>query len=261
MRGVPHNLGALDTNARYHPVNGSTPEPEGDSLSSSSNSPIRPDPDESEFYNGSNDSQSSIGATFQDMAVTEEHKVPAGRLPAEVLIGIFSKLNKPQDQLNCMLVCKEWARNCVILLWHRPVCATWEKHERICKTLSLPVPYFAYSGFIKRLNLAGLSKEVSDGSVKPLAVCTQVERLTLTHCTQLTDGGLIDLLTDATHLLALDIAGDSEITEASMKVLAQYCHRLQGLNITSCRKISNESLIMVAENCKYIKRVCSSQLL
>jgi F-box and leucine-rich repeat protein GRR1 len=234
-----------------------TPDPDGDSQSSSSNSPARADFEESDFYGGNNDSQSSIGVpTFQDMAVSEELKIaPANRLPAEVLIGIFSKLSSPQDLLNCMCVSKRWARNSVDLLWHRPACTSWPKHGSICTTLSLPDPYFAYRDFIKRLNLASLADRVNDGSVVPLAVCTRVERLTLTNCDGLTDGGLTALLTGSSHLLALDISGDSQITEDSMVVLAENCRRLQGLNISNCIRISNESMIKVAENCKYIKRV------
>ncbi|KAH8595729.1 hypothetical protein B0O99DRAFT_686711 [Bisporella sp. PMI_857] len=257
MRGVLTNLEPLDTNEPRRglqaPLN-----PEGDSQSSSSNSPspIRPDPDESDFYNVNNDSQSSIGNTFQDMAVSEELKsAPAARLPAEVLIAIFSKLSNPHDQMNCMRVSKLWANTCVELLWHRPACTTWEKHEKICNTLSLDHPYFAYREFIKRLNLASLAKDVNDGSVEPLAVCPRVERLTLTNCKNITDSGLIALLDQSVNLLALDIAGNEEITEASMKTLARFCHKLQGLNITGCQKISNESLIEVANNCKYIKRL------
>ena len=233
-----------------------TPDPEGDSQSSSSNSPARADYDESDFYNGNNDSQSSIGGTFQDMAVSEEIcQAPANRLPAEVLIGIFSKLSSSQDLLNCMRVSKRWARNCVDQLWHRPACTTWDKLHFICTTLSLDSPYFEYREFIKRLNLASLAEGVNDGSVKSLSVCTRVERLTLTNCGGITDSGLIGLLTDSNHLLALDISGVWEITAASMLALAEHCRRLQGLNVSSCVKISNESMITVAENCRYLKRV------
>ncbi|RFU25297.1 hypothetical protein B7463_g11036, partial [Scytalidium lignicola] len=235
----------------------SSVDPEEDSQSSSSNSPARADYEESDFFAGNNDSQSSIGVpTFQDMAVSEEACMsPADRLPAEVLIGIFSKLSSPQDLLNCMRVSKRWARNSVDLLWHRPACTTWNKHSSICKTLSMENPYFAYRDFIKRLNLAALAERVNDGSVYPLAVCTRVERLTLTNCGGLTDSGLGYLLKDSGHLLALDISGDNQITEASMYALAEHCRRLQGLNISSCKKISNESLIRVAESCRYIKRL------
>lgn len=255
MRGPVPNMAPLNTDASYR----ATPDPEGDSQSSSSNSPARADYEESDFYQGNNDSQSSIGVpTFQDMAVSEEVCMPpANRLPAEVLIGIFSKLSNPQDLLNCMCVSKRWARNSVDLLWHRPACTTWNKHGSICRTLTIANPYFAYRDFIKRLNLATLAGGVNDGSVFPLSVCTRVERLTLTNCEGLTDHGLKGLLTDCSHLLALDISGDTQITEASMFTLADNCRRLQGLNISGCTRISNESMIKVAEKCRYIKRASS----
>ncbi|KAF8854910.1 SCF E3 ubiquitin ligase complex F-box protein-like protein grrA [Acephala macrosclerotiorum] len=246
-------MAPITTDAPYR----ATPDPEGDSQSSSSNSPARADYEESDFYAGNNDSQSSIGVpTFQDMAVSEEScEPPANRLPAEVLIGIFSKLSSPTDLLNCMRVSKRWARNSVDLLWHRPACTTWNKHGFICRTLSLPDPYFAYRDFIKRLNLAALSDGVNDGSVTALQFCKRVERLTLTGCDGLSDGGLVGLLEGNHHLLALDISGDTQITEASMYTLADNCKRLQGLNISNCTRISNQSMIAVAENCKYIKRL------
>lgn len=245
---------AADLAAQYR----GTPDPEGDSLSSSSNSPARQDFEESDFYTGNNDSSSSIGLPntgFRDMSVAEDKPSAESMLPAEIFITIFSKLGNPNDMLSCMRVSKRWARNCVELLWHRPACTNWTKHSSICKTLSLTDPYYPYADFIKRLNLASLADRVNDGSVLPLSKCNKVERLTLTNCVGLTDGGLIALVTGSSHLLALDIAGDIEVTEASMYQLAENCRRLQGLNITSCKRISNESMIKVAENCKYIKRV------
>ncbi|KAE8452040.1 hypothetical protein EG329_002205 [Mollisiaceae sp. DMI_Dod_QoI] len=227
MRGHHPTMAPINTDDSYR----ATPDPEGDSQSSSSNSPARADYEESDFYAGNNDSQSSIGVpTFQDMAVSEEScEPPANRLPAEVLIGIFSKLSSPHDLLNCMRVSK--------------------------RTLTISNPYFAYRDFIKRLNLAALSDRVNDGSVAALQVCKRVERLTLTGCDGLSDGGLVGLLDGNNHLLALDISGDTQITEASMFALAENCKRLQGLNISNCQKISNQSMIAVAENCKYIKRL------
>lgn len=257
MRGLRHAVPPINPTATYRAA---TDEEEG-SQSSSSNSPTVVDYEESDFFTGNNDSQSSIGVpTFQDMAVTEESCTPPiNRLPAEVLINVFSKLNSPVDLLNCMCVSKRWARNSVDLLWHRPACTTWPKHGAICRTLSLQDPYFAYRDFIKRLNLATLADRVNDGSVLPLSVCTRVERLTLTNCEGLTDHGLIGLVTDNSHLLALDISGDLQITEGAIYVLAEHCRRLQGLNISGCIRISNEAMIKVAENCRYIKRVCRNR--
>ena len=234
-------------------------ENEGDSYSSTSNSPARPeDYEESDFYAGNNDSQSSIGVpTFQDMSVTEdcEPEPPANRLPAEVLINIFSKLSESSDLLNCMCVSKLWARNCVEQLWHRPSCTTWENHASICKTLSEEKPYFEYRQFVKRLNLASLGPGVNDGSVLPLAVCDRIERMTLTKCNHLTDSGLTGLLTRSDKLLALDISEDVLITGDSMITLAENCRLLQGLNVMGCTEISNESLITVAKHCRHLKRV------
>ncbi|RAL60726.1 hypothetical protein DID88_009832 [Monilinia fructigena] len=62
-----------------------TPDIGDDSHSSTSNSPARADYEESDFFTGNNDSQSSIGVpTFQDMAVTETCISASNRLPAEV---------------------------------------------------------------------------------------------------------------------------------------------------------------------------------
>ncbi len=255
MRGTSPNLSPIDTHLTYRAM---TAEAEGDSQSSSSNSPARADDaEESDFYAGNNDSQSSIGVpTFQDMAVSEVVcQAPVDCLPAEVLITVFAKLASPTDLLSCMLVSKRWSRNCVDLLWHRPAASKWDKYRLICNTLSTPNAYFAYHDFIKRINLASLSDEVNDGSVEPLMNCSRVERLTLTLCRNITDQGLQGLLRNSSHLLALDISGLHEVTEVSMFTLADHCKRLQGLNVSQCKKISNESLIAVASNCKNIKRV------
>ncbi|PHH80702.1 hypothetical protein CDD82_1557 [Ophiocordyceps australis] len=232
-------------------------ESQDDSRSASSTaSPGPPDNEESDFFQGLNDSQSSIGVpNFQDMQVTEFCGPPVARLPNEILISVFSRLNSPSDLFHCLLVSKRWARNAVDLLWHRPACSDWENHRRICLTLGQERPFFRYRDFIKRLNLATLADKVNDGSVLPLAVCTRVERLTLTNCRGLTDSGLVALVENSPSLLALDISNDKNITERSIHAIAQNCKRLQGLNISGCDGISNESMIVLAQNCKFIKRL------
>lgn len=235
------------------------PEDQQDSRSTSSaSSPLPAEYEESDFYANGNDSQSSLGVpNLQDMQVTDQYDClpPVQRLPNEILICIFSKLSISTDLLCVMLTCKRWSKNAVDLLWHRPACTSWDKYERVCSTLSLELPYYSYAEFVKRLNLAQLSGQVSNGSVQPLASCNRVERLTLTSCTKLADTGLIALVRNSSHLMALDISGDKEVTEESIKVIAEHCKRLQGLNITSCVKISSESLVLLAESCKYLKRV------
>ncbi|KAK4222518.1 SCF E3 ubiquitin ligase complex F-box protein grrA [Podospora fimiseda] len=231
--------------------------PEDSRSTSSTSSPAPPDNEESDFFLNANDSQSSLGVpNIQDMQVADDECIPpVNRLPNEILIAIFSKLSTLSDVLHVMLTCKRWSRNAVDILWHRPSCTSWEKHNLICRTLSVENPYFHYRDFVKRLNLASLHESVNDGSVVPLAACNRVERLTLTNCKNLTDSGLIPLITNNTHLLALDISNDDQITEASIYAIAEQCKRLQGLNVTGCGKISNESLINLAKSCRYLKRL------
>ncbi|KEY64898.1 hypothetical protein S7711_03890 [Stachybotrys chartarum IBT 7711] len=224
--------------------------------SSSTNSPVPADNEESDFFLAANDSQSSLGVpNLQDMQVDDVCFPPVNRLPNEILISIFSKLSLPSDLFHCMQVSKRWARNSVDLLWHRPSCVDWKNHSIICRTLGEPNPFFHYRDFVKRLNLASIAKDVSDGSIQPLAVCTRIERLTLTKCLGLTDQGLIALVENSASLLALDISEDKNITEKSIYAIAQHCRRLQGLNISECDNISNESMIALAQSCKYIKRL------
>ncbi|KAK5632849.1 hypothetical protein RRF57_008564 [Xylaria bambusicola] len=240
------------------PVVAAAEESRDSRSSSSTNSPAPADNEESDFFLVNNDSQSSLGVVpnLQDMQVADPECLPTvAALPSEILISIFSRISEPKELLNCMLTCKRWARNVVEILWHRPSCTTWEKHSSICSTLGLERPFFTYTDFIKRLNLAALADGVNDGSVLPLAVCTRVERLTLTNCHGLTDGGLVPLIRSSQHLLALDISGDNNITEASIIAIADNCRKLQGLNISGCRQVSNESLVQLAENCRFIKRL------
>ncbi|KAL2754179.1 hypothetical protein ACRALDRAFT_1063101 [Sodiomyces alcalophilus JCM 7366] len=246
---------------------GATPPaigPEDSRSSSSTNSPIPADNEESDFFHGGNDSQSSVGIpNTEDMQVSdvtddsEDYLPGVAKLPNEILISIFARLNSTSDLFRCMLVSKRWAKNAVDLLWHRPACNNWQNYSSVCRTLQLETPFFAYRGFIKRLNLAasGLADKISDGSVIPLAVCTRVERLTLTNCRQLTDQGLVPLVTDSSFLLALDVSGNEHITDASIRAVAKYCKKLQGLNISGCRQVTNEGMILLAQNCRYLKRL------
>ncbi|KAI0536159.1 hypothetical protein GGR58DRAFT_405184 [Xylaria digitata] len=249
---------ASDTNSLPVPIVAEDSRSRDSRSSSSTNSPAPADNEESDFFLVNNDSQSSLGVVpnLQDMQVTDPECLPTvAALPSEILISIFSRISEPKELLNCMLTCKRWARNVVEILWHRPSCTTWEKHSSICATLGLERPFFTYTDFIKRLNLAALADGVNDGSVTPLAVCTRVERLTLTNCRGLTDGGLTPLVRNSQHLLALDISGDDNITEASIFAIAENCRKLQGLNVSGCRQVSNESLTKLAESCRFIKRL------
>ena len=233
------------------------------SASSSASSPERAayDDDTDFFTVQRNDSESSIGvASLRDMTVSpsreREYRVsPISRLPPELLIGVFTKLSSSMDLRSCMLVSKTWSRNSVDLLWHRPLCNTWQNLESVIKSIRESGGYYPYHALVKRLNLSNLNDRVNNGTVKPFMHCNRIERLTLTGCVQLTDEGVCSLIYGSRSLLALDITGLDSITDHTLRAVSDNCGRLQGLNITDCSKVTDDSLVEVAEHCHFLKRL------
>lgn len=233
-----------------------------DSASSSSSSPERAVYDDTDFFTVSrNDSQSSIGASplresSTSPSLEREHRLsPISRLPPELLMCIFSKLSSSIDLRSCVLVSKSWSRNCVDLLWHRPLCNTWPNLLNVVASVRNPISYFPYNDLVKRLNLSNLTEQISDGTVLPFIHCKRIERLTLTGCVRLTDQGVISLVEGSKCLLALDITGLESVTDLSLRTVSENCPRLQGLNITDCSRVTDESLVAVAHACRFLKRV------
>lgn len=245
----------------------------GRSDSSSSTSPERGveiDDDNESFTMQPNDSQSSLAPSLSPdsdqealrRAIEERHRVsPISRLPAELMLAIFAKLSSPADLRNCMLVSRDWSRNSVALLWHRPNTARWSSVKNVITSIRKPDSYFVYSRLVRRLNLSTLGSEgdegneVSDGTLLPMASCKRIERLTLTNCKKLTDLSLTAMLKDNHSLLALDITNVASATDRTMYMLADNAVKLQGLNITNCDKITDESLEAVARSCRHLKRL------
>lgn len=233
------------------------------SASSSSSSPERAAyEDDTDFFTTQrNDSQSSIGvSSLREVPLSpdqeREHRLsPISRLPPELLIGVFTKLSSSMDLRSCMMVSKTWSRNSVDLLWHRPLCNTWDNLQSVTKSIQKADGYYSYNALVKRLNLSNLNEQINDGTVKPFIMCNRIERLTLTGCIKLTDGGVCSLVDGSRSLLALDITGLDSITDHTLKAVSENCGRLQGLNITDCSKVTDGSLVAVAENCHFLKRV------
>lgn len=235
---------------------------EAPSESSSSSSPERAVDDDTDFFMAqANDSQSSIGvSTFRDMTVTpaleREHRLsPISRLPPELLISIFAKVNSTNDLLHCMLVSQNWAVNSVGILWHRPLCNNWKNLLNVVASVRKTDGFFPYYDLVKRLNLSALNDKISDGTVQPFVQCKRVERLTLTNCSKLTDMGVSALVDGNKHLQALDVSDLDSLTDHTLFTVANNCPRLQGLNITQCVKVTDDSLVAVSERCRQIKRV------
>lgn len=238
----------------------------GSNSSSSSTSPERETEDEQDsFMMQANDSQSSLGMdispeTSEDVAARREHEErcrlsPVARLPAELLISIFSRLSSASDLQSCMLVSKEWAKNSVGLLWHRPAMSKWDCIHNVVQSIRKTDKFFAYQDLVKRLNMSTLAAQVSDGTLVGMIDCKRIERLTLTNCTKLTDLSLQPLVDSNRSLLALDVTGLDQLTDRTMMTVADNCLRLQGLNVTGCKKLTDASISAVAKNCRHLKRL------
>lgn len=184
--------------------------------------------------------------------------IPVYRLPAEIMIAIFSRLSSTRDLLSCMLVSREWATNSVGLLWHRPSMNDWTSVHSVLTSVRMAKKTFAYEDLVKRLNLSTLGSQMSDGVLLGMTSCKRIERLTLTSCTKLSDYSLVPLVRGNRSLVALDVTGMEQFTDRALLTVAENCVRLQGLNVTGCRKLTDESVIAVAKNCRHLKRVCLS---
>jgi F-box and leucine-rich repeat protein GRR1 len=235
-----------------------------ESISSASTSPERDiDDDNDSIMMMANDSQSSLALSIPEelsdslaREIAERCRVsPISRLPAELMISIFQKLGSSKDLKTCMLVSKEWARNSVGLLWHRPATGKWESLHNVVQSIRSAQAFFDYDHLVKRLNLSSLGPQVSDGTLLPFSSCKRIERLTLTGCTKLTDQSVSRMVDGNRSLLALDVTGMESVTDVTMETVANNCFRLQGLNITGCRKITDDSLINVARSCRHLKRL------
>ena len=217
-----------------------------------------------EFFNHRNESVSSLAPsmlehdTVMASGETARPKENTHMLPPELLIAIFSRLSAPSDLFNCMKMSKRWARNSVELLWHRPVCNTWDNLTAVANAVVDAKSFFPYEQLIRRLNLSSLSDQISDGTLQPFMTCKRIERLTLTNCSEVGDQGIMNIVKGSGGLLALDITGLSTVSDNSIHALASNCPKLQGLNITGCRKVTDDSLVHLAKSCKYLKRVSAA---
>ncbi len=208
-----------------------------------------------------NDSQSSLGVpNLREMSVSvdleREHRIsPISKLPPELLLEIFRRLNTATDLRNCMLVSYHWAVHTVGILWHRPQCNKVTNLINVTSSLSSGAGFFPYQDLVKRLNLSALNDKVNDGTAQAFMHCKRIERLTLTSCAKLTDQGVSMLVDGNKHLQALDVTDLSSLTDHTLFNVADSCPRLQGLNVTNCSQITDESLIAVSESCRQLKRV------
>ncbi|UZJ51656.1 hypothetical protein CBS101457_000976 [Exobasidium rhododendri] len=187
----------------------------------------------------------------------------AGTLPHEILLHIFKYVAvHPPHLRRSLTVCKSWCLCGVELLWHRPSFLRISSLFKMIHIIRRPDQTFPYATFIRRLNLSMLSSDLEDSLFGRLAVCTRLERLTLTGCTMISDETITDVLSQIKHLVAVDFSDVSQLTDKSILTIAHNCPRLQGINITGCKRITSNSVATLAQNCKLLRRVklCGCEL-
>ncbi|KAH9853665.1 RNI-like protein [Lenzites betulinus] len=114
---------------------------------------------------------------------------------------------------------------------------------------------FVYAQFIRRLNFLNVAQDLSDSLFSRLAQCVRLERLTLMHCTALSDEGLMRVLPQCPNLVALDLTGVAEVTDRTIVAVAMSAKRLQGINLTGCKNLTDVSVVALAHNCSFLRRV------
>ncbi|KAI8070184.1 hypothetical protein BDF21DRAFT_344757 [Thamnidium elegans] len=190
-------------------------------------------------------------------------------LPSELLLQILQNILESdtcsQDLLNCALTCKIWSYCALQLLWHKPLLLkpqTWIKFQ---KTLSLTdATYIPYAPLIRRINLSAVSDFISDESLETLSVCKQLDRVTLTGCSYITDHGIINFLDKdvGRYLLSIDLSDIKNISDQSILMIASTCKNLQGLNLSinpTAKEdpigITDKSIVTLAEGCRDLRRI------
>lgn len=182
---------------------------------------------------------------------------PIQKLPAELIAYLFSFLNDKESQYTTLLVCKLWFSSTVESLWFRPNITNQLTLVYLLRTIQTPLEELTlnYPSLIKRINLISILSHVNDDMLLKLLPCRNLERLTLTGCSKLTDRSLVPLLRNNKSILSVDMTNLDQVTSATLTKLAQNCPKLQGLYASGCKNITDDAVNVLADRCPSLKRV------
>lgn len=198
------------------------------------------------------------------MTPANARNASAATLPHEILLHIFKYVAiSPPDLRRSLTVCKAWCLCGVELLWHRPSFYRISSLFKLIHIIRRPDQTFPYANFVRRLNLSLLANDLEDSLFGRMAVCTRLERLTLTGCTMISDDTIASVLQHTKHLVAADFSDVVQLTDKSVMTIAENCPRLQGINLTGCKNVTSASIAQLAKSCKLLRRVklCGCELI
>ncbi|KAM3468124.1 hypothetical protein MY5147_008248 [Beauveria neobassiana] len=173
-------------------------------------------------------------------------------LPDEILVMIFSQLRQRSYLKGVLLVCKQWAKNAVGLLWGYIL---FKDGRLVWRTLATPGTWFNYRSMVK---VVCLDSNVADNEVLPDAKF-RLKALKLLNC-RLTETGLAPLVQDITSLRVLKIVDEHDNAGIHIRTIANRCTTLRRLKIRSC-KTSLQSLSTLTKSCKDLKQLCDEHVL
>ncbi|KAG7157365.1 F-box/LRR-repeat protein 20-like isoform X1 [Homarus americanus] len=169
------------------------------------------------------------------------------RLPCEILLYIFSFLNKYDLCINVSLVCTAWRdlakdptlwTHLVFSYQHR---VDGDQVRRLLK------------GSPHLLSLEMQSRE--DGGdllLQAAASCTKLRELTVKFCDGLTDTVFKSLVENCSDLRYLNVEGSRVCNSECYFLMAEF-RQLRYLNLSHCQFLDNLGLIAIAKQCKYLE--------
>lgn len=182
---------------------------------------------------------------------------PMSRLPPELLTAVFQVLYSRNEEIAFIMTCKTWFACGIDSIWYRPYLTSIDKFQLFLRTVEqspsqLTLPY---QSLIRRLNLSGISEQVTDSDMLRLLQIRNLERLTITNCGNITTTSLASLITYNSKIQSIDISNLELIQDNVVQALASNCKHLQGFYASNCKLLTDVSIIELAVSCKLLKRI------
>uniref|UniRef100_A0A060TC04 ARAD1B18898p n=1 Tax=Blastobotrys adeninivorans TaxID=409370 RepID=A0A060TC04_BLAAD len=183
---------------------------------------------------------------------------PVLRLPPELLAIIHSFLPTKADEWAFVLTCKPWFLACADAIWYRPHIPDKATLQLLVRTLGQPsaATFLPYGRLVRRLNLSLVADHVDDSVLINIAhACTELERLTLTGCSKVTDAGLMTIVSINPRLQSIDMSQLELVTDEAFMCIAYSCPRLGGCYASNCKLLTDRAVMEMASRCRNLKRV------
>lgn len=179
------------------------------------------------------------------------------RLPPELLSTVLAHIDDKRDQWSFLMTCRAWFFSAVDSIWFRPVLNDETTLSLFLRTLVTPQNQLTldYGAMVRRLNFTNVAQLLTDRMLLCALGCRQLERLTLTGCSQLSDRSVVPMISQNCGLQSVDITNIEMLTNAVIETIASNCHQIQGLYVANCSKVTDGSLSRLAHSCPLLKRV------